>query len=96
MTGKEIIQYITDNHLEDAEVRVFSSEKWRWITAIGCMHHNSHVVQIDAKYLTNAHVQALNKQKKDPVRENRYKCNKCGEIYTGMRCWNVMGMGRWL
>ena len=66
MLGKDLIAYLKNNHLEDAEVRVFSSEKWRWITAEGCIHHNKHVVQIDAKYLSDEHVEQL--------KEHTYDC----------------------
>lgn len=59
MTGKDMIDYITKNHLENAEVMVFSSEKWMWVPADTMFHHGPEKVSIDAKYLSEQHLQAL-------------------------------------
>lgn len=51
MKGKELIEFITENHLEEMPVMVFSSEKWAWIEASSAFTHGTDI-KIDAKYIS--------------------------------------------
>ena len=58
MTGKELIEFITEHHLEEKPVMVFSSEKWTWVEALKAFSHGE-ATKLDARYLTDEHVESL-------------------------------------
>lgn len=61
MKGKELIDYIQSNHLEECDIKVFSSEKWQWVDVLKPMHRGgvNNPINLDAAYLTNEHVKEL-------------------------------------